>query len=161
MNEFYMEFDQRLERDSGFYISPFPRINMQGEVNYIIGQMNGKENRIATHTLFFPDIESIDRVCDGLYDSIKDEVVPFYGSFNSDLKGGTYNKDKLAEIFRVADFQVSLTYGKYPKELTMGKLQHINKYAKKEYGFDGVNPDSFKDVVKSYHAILKEIDKKL
>jgi hypothetical protein len=161
MNGLYQELDKILQSDYGLYLAPFPRKMYQDEVNYIIGENKGIANKIATHTLFFPDLPSFLSINPaGFMRSINENSYALFGDLDTLMKLDPKSQKTLDPYFMITDFNVQLFEGKYPDELILQKGTHLLKYLNKFYGVPGVVPiiRTSRDCVRAVDDTLLELD---
>ena len=162
MNEFYRSLDARLQRDEGLYLATCPRKILQPEVNHIISQVRGKENKISTHTLFFPDFRSFQAFNPiGFLESISQCSEAVLGDF--DIVRRIPEKPALRNeaYFMIADFQIPLVADRYPESLTLEKTENVLNYLAKIHGFrkQDILPSTPQDCARLVNQVLLELDR--
>lgn len=161
MNQFYKILDERLRKDNGLYLATCPRKVMQAEVNHIIGERNGYDGKLSTHTLFFPDYRSFKNLNPvGFLESIAQKAHTLKGDPAVIKRCSTFEQKVLDPYFLIADYQIPLVSGKYPEVLVLKKTEEIIDYLKENYGiscdFSASTPKECEDLTSQ---LLLELDK--
>ncbi len=162
MNNFYHSLDARIQTDEGLYLATCPRKILEPEVNHIISQIRGRDCKISTHTLFFPDFRSFQQINPiGFLESITQNAEAVVGDFDSIRRTTEKPQKQLDPYFLIADFQVPLVADRYPKQLLLEKTQDICDYLAKHYGVKKPRnlPSTPQGCVNLVNEILLGLDK--
>jgi hypothetical protein len=155
MFNIYKKIDEIVGTNHAALISPFPKVIMQDEVNYIISQHTGRNDIIPVHTLYFPDHESfIKRSPVHFLDSIKNRTLDFKGNLDFSDTDFSTPQELLDKYFFICDFQIPLIQDKYPKQLYQDKAAHLLSYLKRNYNIRTTKSDGH-----AINDILLELDR--